>query len=114
MARAAPVRGCGRDYLRAAAFSKRLAVAIDVRPGDLPRAPHHHVVRALDALAAAVVRHEQVPPGVVFDDERGFHRSVDGLLAWTAAQRVESGIFVGRLAGLGVEPAHFDAAPKAA
>src|SRR6478609_2586685 len=102
MARAAPVRGCGRDYLRAAAFSERLTVAIDIGPGDLPRAPHHHVVRALDALAAAVVRHEQVPPGVVLHDERCFHRSVDGLLARTAAQRVESGILIARLASLGV------------
>src|ERR1035437_861215 len=114
MAGAAPVGRGGGDDQRAAAFGEGLAVLIQVRSGDLAGAANHHVVGAIDAAAAAVVRNEEVPPSVVLHDERGLDGAADGLLAGAAAERVQGGVLLRGLAGIGVETAHLDSAPEAA
>src|SRR5450759_3436905 len=114
MARAAPVGRGGGDDERAATFGERLAVLIEVGSGDLPGTAGHHIVGAVDAAAAPVVGDEKVPPGIVLHDERGFDGTADGLLAGTAAERVQGGVLIRGLTGIGVEAAHLDATPEAA
>src|ERR1019366_9202446 len=70
MAGAAPVRRGGGDDQRSAVFGERLAVLIEVGPGDLAGAAHHYVVSTLDAATAEIVGDEEIPPVIVPDDER--------------------------------------------
>jgi hypothetical protein len=90
VAGAAPVRCSGFDHQRAAAFGHGLAGLVDIRAGDLAPAAHHHVVRAVDAAAAAVEGYEEVEPAAVPDQERRLDGAADGRRARTAGQRVAS------------------------
>src|ERR1035438_1149141 len=112
VAGAAPIRRGGGDDQRSAAFGEGLAVLIEVGPGDLARAAHNDVVSTLDAAAAEIVGDEENPPVFVADDERSFDGAVDGCRSGAATERVEGGVLIRRLAGVGVETAHLDADRK--
>lgn len=107
MSGAPPVVVVGQDE-RAAAICHRGAVEVQIRAFGALGAADHDLVRAFGAIAATIERDEQVIVVAAADDEGRLNG------AWAGMAGGDGGIAVecfDELAGIGVNPCIFDAAP---